>query len=154
VINKQIINPGSIVVVGGSNNINKPGGKVLKNIIEGNFKGNLYVVNPKEDKVQGVKCFRDIKNIPNTDLAIIAVPAKHCLQTVEVLAKEKGTLGYIILSSGFGEVNDLGKSLESNLTRLVNDVRGCLIGPNCIGILNSNYKGVFTSPIPKLDPKG
>ena len=52
-INKQLLNPSSIVVVGGSDDIQKPGGKVLKNLIDGHFKGSLYVVNPKMDEVQG-----------------------------------------------------------------------------------------------------
>lgn len=54
-INKQLLNPSSIVVVGGSDDIQKPGGKVLKNLIDGHFKGSLYVVNPKMDEVQGIK---------------------------------------------------------------------------------------------------
>ena len=54
-INKQLLNPSSIVVVGGSDDIQKPGGKVLKNLIDGHFKGSLYVENPKLDEVQGIK---------------------------------------------------------------------------------------------------
>ena len=53
-ITKQLLDPKSIVVVGGSDNVQKPGGKVLKNLIDGNFRGNLYVANPKEDQVQGI----------------------------------------------------------------------------------------------------
>ena len=69
-INEKLINPGSIVVVGGSEDLFKPGGKVLKNILDGNYLGNLYVVNPKQSLVQGVKSFNDILDIPKTDLAI------------------------------------------------------------------------------------
>ena len=58
-INKQLLNPSSIVVVGGSDDIQKPGGKVLKNLIDGHFKGSLYVVNPKMDEVQGIKSYRE-----------------------------------------------------------------------------------------------
>ena len=54
-INEKLINPGSIVVVGGSDDLFKPGGKVLKNIIDGKFSGKLYVVNPKQDVVQGTE---------------------------------------------------------------------------------------------------
>ena len=57
-INEKLLNPRSIVVVGGSEDITKPGGKVLKNLIDGGFSGDLYVVNPKLDKVQGVKIGR------------------------------------------------------------------------------------------------
>ncbi|HFB61810.1 MAG TPA: hypothetical protein ENJ69_02380, partial [Bacteroidetes bacterium] len=54
-ITEQLTHPHSIVVVGGSNDINKPGGKVLKNLLDGGFDGDLYVMNPKEEEVQGVK---------------------------------------------------------------------------------------------------
>ena len=78
-INDKLINPDSIVVVGGSDDITKPGGKVLKNLKDGNFHGKLYVVNPKSDLVQEVKSFREVAILPQTDLAILAIPAKLCL---------------------------------------------------------------------------
>ena len=53
-VTKQLVNPQSIVVVGASNDTSKPGGAILRNIKEGGFKGNLYVVNPKEDEIQGI----------------------------------------------------------------------------------------------------
>lgn len=153
-INIQLLNPGSIVVVGGSDDIQKPGGKVLKNLIDGNFKGDLHVVNPKMDEVQGISSFRDPKDLPQVDLAILAIAAKFCPSTIELLAKEKNTRAFIILSAGFSEENEEGAKLEKQIVDIVNSVGGSLIGPNCVGVLNSNYNGVFTTPIPTLDPKG
>ncbi len=153
-INEQMINPRSIVVIGGSNNIMKPGGKVLKNIIDGNFKGNLYVTNLKEDEVQGIKSFNDTKDLPHVDLAILAIAAKFCPQTIEILTREKQTRAFIILSAGFSEENEEGAKLEGQIVEIINRVNGSLIGPNCIGVLNQNYSGVFTTPIPKLDSQG
>jgi acetyltransferase len=153
-LNEQLLNPGSIVVVGGSNNIEKPGGKVLKNIIDNNFKGRLYVSNPKEEEVQGIKSYREIRELPEVDLAIIAVAAKLCPDIVRILAQKKGTRAYIILSAGFSEESQEGAELENEVRNIINQVDGALIGPNCIGVLNSNYTGVFTTPIPKLDPGG
>ncbi|MCK5169556.1 MAG: acetate--CoA ligase family protein [Bacteroidales bacterium] len=153
-INNQLLNPQSIVVVGGSDNIQSPGGKVLKNILDGNFNGDLYVSNPKNDEIQGVKSYRDLNDLPEIDLAIIAIAAKYCVPTVEILTKKKNTKAFIILSAGFSEENEEGTQMEHKIVDLINDVNGCLIGPNCIGFLNSNYNGVFTTPIPKLDPKG
>ena len=84
-INRQLLNPASIVVVGGSDDIQKPGGKVLKNLLDGCFAGSLYVVNPKLDEVQGVRSFRDVKDVPETECAILAIAAKYCPAAVEVL---------------------------------------------------------------------
>src|SRR6056297_2996128 len=153
-INKQLLDPKSIVVVGGSNNINKPGGKVLKNLIEGDFKGDLYVSNPKEEEVQGIKSFQNPKDLPDVDLAILAIAAKFCTDTVKLLTEEKNTRAFIILSAGFSEENEEGAKIEQQVVELVNKVDGALIGPNCVGVLNQNYNGVFTTPIPKLDPHG
>lgn len=153
-ITKQLINPNSIVVVGGSNEIQKPGGKVLKNLIDGNFQGNLYVLNPKEDHVQGIKSFRDAANLPETDLAIIAIAAKYTPDIVEFLAQNKKTRAFIVLSAGFSEESAEGKLLEDKMVESVNKVNGSLIGPNCIGVLTPHYHGVFTLPVPTLDPNG
>lgn len=154
-VNNQLINPRSIVVVGGSNNIQKPGGKVLKNLIDYHFKGQLYVVNHKENEVQGIKSYADIKELPTPiDLAILAIPAKFCSETVDILAYQKETKAFIILSAGFSEESSEGAEIEEKIVKTVNDVNGALIGPNCIGVLNYNYAGVFTTPIPQLDPMG
>ena len=153
-INKQLLNPQSIVVVGGSDDVQKPGGKVLKNLLDGNFQGDLFVANPKLDEVQGVKSFQNPNDLPNVDLAILAIAAKYCPSTIKLLAEEKNTRAFIILSAGFSEENEEGAKLEQEIVEIVNSVGGSLIGPNCIGVLNSNYNGVFTTPIPSLDPKG
>ncbi len=153
-INESLINPKSIVVIGGSNNVNKPGGKLLNNILAGNFQGEVCVVNPKESVVQQIKSFKSVEALDKVDLAILAIPAKFCLDTIKVLAQRKDTKAFIIISAGFSEVTELGAELEQDIVRVIEEVGGCLIGPNCIGILNGNYQGVFTTPIPKLNPKG
>jgi acetate---CoA ligase (ADP-forming) len=153
-INDKLINPGSIVVLGGSDDLFKPGGKVLKNIIEGGFKGKLYVVNPNHDKVQGIKSYRSIKDIPNADLAILAIASRYCMEAVEILLKEKETKAFIIISAGFSEAGDVGRKLEHEIADEIDKAGGVLIGPNCIGVVTQSYQGVFTSPVPKLDPKG
>lgn len=151
---KQIVNPNSIVIVGGSNNLHKPGGKVLWNILNGTFSGQLYVLNPKETEVQGVRSFQHIEDLPETDLAILAIAARQCLETVRILAECKGVKGFIILSAGFAEEGVEGASLEKEIAGIVEKAGGSLIGPNCIGVINHCYQGVFTTPVPKLDPQG
>jgi len=153
-ITQQLLNPKSIAVIGASNDVSKPGGKILKNIIDGNFAGQLYVVNPKETEIQGISCFSKVEDLPETDLAILAIAAKFCPQTVEVLTKQKNTKGIIILSAGFSEESEEGKVLEDQIVAMCNEAKCSLIGPNCVGILTPNHHSIFTLPIPKLDPKG
>ncbi len=153
-INQQLLNPKSIVVVGGSDDIHKPGGKILYNILKGEYKGKLYVANPKNDTVQGVKSYKDLNDLPETDLAILAIPAKFCIDAVNILANKKNTKAFIILSAGFSETDEEGAKIEQKIVDIVNSVNGVLIGPNGIGVLTPHYQGIFTSPVPKLDPKG
>jgi acyl-CoA synthetase (NDP forming) len=153
-VNKELINPKSIVVVGGSNDTSKPGGKILKNLIDNGFKGKLYVSNPKETEVQGIRSFQNTDDLPQVDLAIIAIAAKYTLSVVEALAYNKGTKAFIIISAGFGEESDAGRRLEEKIVEVVNSVQGSLIGPNCIGVITPAHASIFTLPIPKPDPKG
>ena len=153
-INPKLLNPQSIVVCGASSDIHKPGGKSLKNLLESPFKGQIYAVNPKETEVQGVKCYAKVDDLPQVDCAILCIAAKFCAQTVDVLAKEKGCRGFIIVSAGFSEENAEGAAIEKHIVDTINSVGGSLIGPNCTGFLNTNYSGCFDTPIPKLDPKG
>ncbi len=153
-INDKLISPRSIVVVGGSEDTRKPGGKVLENLLRSGFEGELYVVNPRADEVQGVRSWHDVKELPQVDLAILAIAAKYTLPAVEVLAAEKGTKAFIVLSAGFGEESEEGARLERELVRVIEAHGGTLIGPNCIGVITPAYSGVFTTPVPRLDPQG
>ena len=153
-INQQLLNPGSIVVIGGSNNVHKPGGSIVRNLISGGYNGTLRIVNPKEDEVQGIKAFHDAREIPTTELAILVVAARFCPDYVELLAKEKQTRAFIIISAGFGEETKAGAELEQRILDTCEQYGAALIGPNCIGLLNRNHHSVFTLPIPNLDPMG
>ncbi len=153
-INNQLLNPGSIVIVGGSNNRHKPGGKLLENILNGNYQGNIFVLNPNEDFVQGVRSYKEVKELPDTDLAFLAIPAKYCKKTIADLVRLKSTKAIIILSAGFSEEGENGAELEKEIVNIVNRAKACLIGPNCIGVITPKYQGIFTSPVPKLDEKG
>lgn len=193
-INRELINPRSIVVIGGSNNLSTPGGKILKNIIDGGYGGDLLVVNPKSgsvgvsssstgtlanvsnsannstqskdavnsagtqnsttEMIQGVPSFKTVNELPSVELAIIAVSVKFIKETVLVLAQKKNTKAFIILSAGLSEMGEEGRRIEREIVEIIESVQGALIGPNCIGVLNTNYAGIFAGPIPKLDPKG
>ncbi len=153
-INEKLLNPNSIVVVGASNNTSKPGGKILKNLIDNGFKGDLFAANLNETEVQGIKSFKNIADLPPVDLAVLAIPARSCLEVVTLLAESKNTKAFIIISAGFGEMNEAGKQLEAKIAAVADRHQACLIGPNCIGVMTPYHTSVFTTPIPKLSPQG
>lgn len=153
-LHPKLINPESIAVIGGSDNTESIGGSVLKNLIERQFKGDLYVVNPNKVEVQKTTCFKDASSLPKIDLAIIAIPANDIEAIVRLLLQEKDTKAFIIYAAGFAELNDSGRLLQENLTRQITEAGASLLGPNNIGMINHNYAGIFTKPIPKIDKKG
>jgi len=153
-INRQLTDPKSIVVIGASNNMHKPGGKLLNNLLKSKYKGKVYVVHPEEDNVQGVKVYRDIRSLPSTDLAVIAVSSAKCNAIIRDLTRHCDVKAFIVISAGFSEEDEEGAKLEKEMVDIVTRANACLIGPNCIGVMNTNYHAVFTSPIPKLDPGG
>ena len=153
-INRELLDPRSIVVIGGSKNVHKPGGAIVRNIIQGGYQGILRIVNPKEDEVQGIKVFHDARELPPTELAVLVIPAKLCPDTVELLARDKGTKAFIIISAGFGEETHAGALMEQRILDTCKQYGSSLIGPNCIGLLNRQHHSVFTQPIPKLSPQG
>ena len=153
-INEQLLNPKSIVVVGASNNIHKPGGKIVKNLIDHGFKGNLYAINPKEDRIQGIPSFASVDELPSVELAVLAIPAKSCLHVVKLLIEQNDTKAFIIISAGFSETDEQGKQMEHELAEVVNKHNACLIGPNCIGVMTPYHASVFTTPVPELTTEG
>lgn len=154
-IRQELINPKSIVVVGASNNVQKPGGKILKNIMDHKYKGQLFVVNPGADIVQGIKSYSSVDELPeNIDLAILAIASHLCPDAVDILANKKGVKAFIIISAGFAEESKEGAMLEKRIVDTINSVNGSLIGPNCTGVFNTNYAGIFTTPIPEPNPQG
>lgn len=150
-ITKELIAPKSIVVVGASNNITKPGGKLLKNLMDNNFKGDLFVVNPQAGEIQGIKSYSSVSDLPSVEMAVLAIPAAACVDAVEILATQKSTKGFIIISAGFSEESEEGRRLEQQIVKIVEENNACLIGPNCIGVITYAHTSVFTTPIPKLE---
>jgi len=153
-LHQSLINPKSIAVIGGSDNLHSPGGSVLNNLLTHRYKGDIYVVNSNKKSVQGLDCVNSVAGLPQVDLAIIAIAAKYILSAVKTLTQSKDTKAFIIFSAGFSEKDTEGALLESEIVKTINAVGGTLLGPNNIGLINTNYTGVFTKPIPKLNPQG
>lgn len=153
-INNYLINPKSIAVIGASNSLEKPGGGLVKNLISEGFMGEIYPVNPKENEIQGLKAYNALNELPTCDMGILAIAAQHCVETVKYLALKKNTKAFIIISAGFSEMGAEGQALEKELKTLAIDNDLAIIGPNCIGVTNINYKAIFVSPPPAIAEDG
>ena len=148
-----VFNPQSVAVVGASTKPNTAGNDLLRNLVRDGFAGKIYPVNPKAEELYGQKVYPDLASIPgNVDLAVFIVPARAIPGLIGE-AKAKGVKGLIIISAGFKESGPEGVERERELTQLVHDAGIPLIGPNCLGIINSavNLNASFA---PKISLKG
>ncbi len=153
-IHRNLISPLSIAVIGATDNLSAPGGKILDNLLKNRFKGKIYPVNPKKENIAGLKVYRHVSALPETDLAIIAVASEYVEEIVKILTEQKNTRAFIIVSAGFSDAGKEGELLEQRIVKQIEKYGGTLLGPNNIGLINRHYAGVFTSPVPHLDEKG
>lgn len=128
----SVFNAKNVAVVGASNNPDKTGYQVLKNIIDGGYQGSIYPINPKADEILGLKCCIELRNVPeDIDLVVVIVPAK-LVPDVMRQAAEKHAKGAVIISGGFREIGNV--ELEAEVMQIANDNDIAVIGPNCQGI--------------------
>jgi acyl-CoA synthetase (NDP forming) len=134
---RKLLYPKTIAVVGASRSEQKLGYIVVKNIIDGGFKGKLYPINPNAEEIINLKCFPDYKSLPETpELAIIALPSDLVLDSVKEI-NEKGTKNIVVFASGFKETGEDGKKLEQKLAYFCAENKINLLGPNCLGFVNN-----------------
>jgi len=130
--------PRSIAVLGASNDSMKLGYEVFKNLKE--YGDKVYPVNIKDEEVQGVKAYKNVKDIPDeVDLAVIIVPKRFVKQSV-IDCGEKGVKGIIVITAGFGEIGAEGKKEEKELVEIAHKYGMRIIGPNCVGIMNTHNR--------------
>ncbi len=133
-----IFSPKSIAVVGASRHPGKIGYELVHNIIINEYKGRVYPVNPKAEAIHGLPCYPTVDALPEAvDLAIITVPAASALEAVDACGK-KGIKGLIVITAGFREIGAAGADRERDLIALVQKYGMTMIGPNCMGIINSH----------------
>lgn len=153
-ITRQLINPESIVVVGGSTDERNIGGAALNNLLS-TFSGTIYSVNKKINSFgEKVRCFTDIMDLPAVDCALMCIPAGSCTSAVDILVNRKGCKAVIVLSAGFSETDPEGKQYEEELKELCDRAGAALIGPNCIGVITPFFDGTFCKPVPILREQG
>ncbi len=148
---KCFFEPKSVAVVGASRNPFKYGHSLLKNLLDLEFKGNIYPVNPNAEEILGLKAYPQISAIKeDLDLAIIIVPASKVPQIMQECA-ERHVKGVVICSSGFREAGEEGKKLEEEVVTIAKNAGIRVVGPNTTGILNAanNFTTSFV-PLPKF----
>ena len=130
--------PRSIAVVGTSRGKGSIGREILHNLVDYGFQGPVYPVNPKADFIHSMKAYPSVSAIPEqVDLAVIVVPKRFVLDTVKECG-EKGVRGIVVISAGFREIGEKGLKLEKKLVRLVKSYGMRMVGPNCMGIINTD----------------
>ncbi|MGC8675881.1 acetate--CoA ligase family protein [Fervidicoccus sp.] len=136
--------PSSIAIIGASSVEGKAGNAILKNLIKFSYSGKIYLINPNEKEILGHKCYKNIKEVPNSiDLAFIVIPAPLVLQAVkDCVNKVKYA---VIISAGFKEASEEGKKLEEEIVRVARSGGMRIIGPNCLGIINSYNNLIATA---------
>ena len=135
---RPLLAPGSVAVIGASARPRAVGHEVLRHILDGGFAGSVYAVNPKHDSVLGVPCVASAQELPvAVDLALVAVPALSVPDVVDACGK-RGVRGVVLLTAGFGETGAAGQALQREVLAIARSHGMRMIGPNCLGVLNSD----------------
>ena len=135
---RALLTPRSIVVIGASRDPESIGARVLQHVIDGGFTGRVHAVNPAVTELQGVRCYPDISEVPGpVDAALVVVPAGAVLEVVRSCG-QAGVRGLIVMSGGFAEMGGEGLDSQRELVRAARAQGMRLVGPNSMGLLNTN----------------
>jgi len=134
---EAIFSPGSVAVIGASDNPGKLGSHVMKSLIQGGYPGRIYPINPGRNEILGIKAYPSILQVPEAvDLSIIVLPAELVPNIIKE-CKEKDVKGIVLITAGFKEIEDKkGEILQKEITELANQFGIKVIGPNTFGIIN------------------
>ncbi len=149
------LNAKSVAVIGASRRSDTIGALLVRNLVLGDYAGRVYVVNPSSDSVAGMPSYKTVSDIPGeVEVAIVAVPA-DAVQDVVLDCANKGVHGLIVISSGFAETGDEGRRRQRKLLGLARSYGLRLIGPNCLGIINTaSGTSLNASLSPVMPPRG
>ena len=143
--------PRGVAVIGASREPGKLGHDAVRNLVEHGYQGPIYPVNPRADVVYGRRVYPTIADVPDpVDLAVIVVPARHVEAAVEACG-ERGLRAVIVVSGGFGEVGPDGAAAEARLAQTAQKYDMALLGPNCIGTIDTHtpLNTTFIAPYPQ-----
>lgn len=135
---KAFFEPGAVAIVGANRSRGRIGAEILHNVVAAGFKGRIFPVHPTAPEIEGLPAYPRVSDIPGpVDLAVIAVPAAQVLETVDDCLR-KGVRGICVISAGFGEAGAEGRAREAQLLEKIRGAGCRLIGPNCMGLLNTD----------------
>jgi acetyl coenzyme A synthetase (ADP forming)-like protein len=149
-----LLQPRSVAVIGASRTPAALGRRVLDALLADGFKGRIYPVNPQTSEIAGLPCFHSVRELPHgVDLAVIAVPRDAVLQVVDECGAA-GVQSLVVITAGFGETGEVGRRLEQNVRDRVREYGMRMVGPNCMGLLNTRLKlnASFSSVFPPAGP--
>lgn len=154
----KIFNPEGMAVIGASSKPGKAGHQIVKLALEMGYCGNLYPINPSSESILGLRCYKNVIEIPGTvELVVIILPASACVEAAEDIVVRKKTrgdvAGVVVISGGFKEIGPEGRKRENELREILCSQGIRLIGPNCLGIINTR-SGVNTTFDIGAYPKG
>ncbi len=150
---ERIFSPGSIAVIGASRNRRKVSWEVLHNLVTYGYQGRVYPINPHASSIHSIRAYPSVLDVPDdVDMAIVVVPARHVLQVVGECG-QKGVKGLVVITAGFSEIGPAGAGLEAELHSLIMKHGMTMVGPNCMGVINT-HDGVQMdatfAPVPPL----
>ncbi|HSE72556.1 MAG TPA: GNAT family N-acetyltransferase [Nocardioidaceae bacterium] len=152
---ERFFNARSVAIIGASRRQDTIGQTLVRNMVLGDYAGRIYVVNPAAEAVAGMPAYASVADIPDTvDVAVVAVPA-DAVQDVVLDCAAKGVHGMIVISSGFAETGEEGRVRQRKLVGLARSYGLRLIGPNCLGVINTSADiSLNASLSPLMPPRG
>lgn len=152
---EKFFNPRSVAVIGASRRQETIGQALVRNLVTGDFTGRVYAVNPTSHAVSGLPTYKSVADIPDdVDVAVVAVPAES-VQDVVLDCAAKGVHGLVVVSAGFAETGEEGRVRQRKLVGLSRSYGLRLIGPNCLGIINTDGKVSLNASLsPLMPPRG
>ena len=150
---KPLFSPSSIAIIGATNRQGSVGEAVIRNLIQGKFQGVLYPVHPKLKSIYGVKAYPTLTAIPDpVDLAIVIVKPEVVPALLEEAAG-KGVKGAVIITAGFKEIGGEGAKLEKEIQEIAARHKIRLVGPNCLGVINTDPEISMNASFARLMPR-
>ena len=148
----KFFNAKSVAVIGASRRQDTIGQALVRNLVTGDFTGVVHAVNPSADPVSGLQAYKSVADIPgDVDVAVVAVPA-NSVQEVVLDCAAKGVHGLVVISSGFAETGDEGRRRQRRLVGLARSYGLRLIGPNCLGVINTDPDVSLNASLSPLMP--